>query len=201
MNTKKLKRVILLSLAVISLSLFFTSVITAQEDQKNKIIIFTEQEVRVVDGDTVVITKSDKKWRIRLLGIDAPELGQTCTSRENNFAWPCGIKSKEILGKKLDDCGKNYIQCFIETNGIDKYNRVIGIIRKNIPQLQDVYDVNKAMVREGWAVAYKHFSSLYINDEKEARTDNYGIWASDFVMPREYRKEQKHRNELWFWVE
>ena len=43
---------------------------------------------RVVDGDTLVM---DGK-RIRLAGIDAPELRQVCQRKDRD--WPCGTEAK-----------------------------------------------------------------------------------------------------------
>ena len=63
-------------------------------------------KVRVIDGDTIVINgffqkagipgKKIKNQKIRLFGIDAPEMKQIC---KDNFAkkYECGVKSKEFL--------------------------------------------------------------------------------------------------------
>jgi len=63
-------------------------------------------KVRVIDGDTIVINgffqkagipgKKIKNQKIRLFGIDAPEMKQIC---KDNFAkkYECGVKSKEFV--------------------------------------------------------------------------------------------------------
>ena len=67
-------------------------------------------KVRVIDGDTIVINgffqkagipgKKIKNQKIRLFGIDAPEMKQIC---KDNFAkkYECGVKSKEFLEKLI----------------------------------------------------------------------------------------------------
>ena len=67
-------------------------------------------KVRVIDGDTIVINgffqkaeipgKKIKNQKIRLFGIDAPEMKQICI---DNFAkkYECGVKSKEFLEKLI----------------------------------------------------------------------------------------------------
>ena len=71
-------------------------------------------------------------------------------------------------------------------NDIDKYKRYIAecfINNKNI---------NKFMVRNGWAIAYRYYSSDYINDEKIAKNNKAGIWQGKFQEPYLYRKQQKN---------
>ena len=45
----------------------------------------------VIDGDTIVLAGE----KLRLMGIDAPELAQSCTMNGGN--WPCGQASKRAL--------------------------------------------------------------------------------------------------------
>src|SRR5690606_32789230 len=48
----------------------------------------------VVDGDTVAF--SDPPTRVRLRGIDAPELGQTCQDGAG-AEWACGRHAQAVL--------------------------------------------------------------------------------------------------------
>jgi endonuclease YncB( thermonuclease family) len=50
-------------------------------------------------------------------------------------------------------------------------------------------DVGEAMVRNGWATAYKGrgFSSPYVSAENEARVARRGLWAGSFEAPRHWR--------------
>src|SRR5512134_2877434 len=50
----------------------------------------------VIDGDTIVVAGE----RIRLQGIDAPELQQTCTAYGQ--PWACGRTSAEWLRERLN---------------------------------------------------------------------------------------------------
>lgn len=51
---------------------------------------------RVVDGDTIVVNKA----RIRLFGIDAPELKQSCR-KAGGEEYACGYESKKHLESLL----------------------------------------------------------------------------------------------------
>lgn len=69
----------------------------------------------VIDGDTIHIAKN----KIRLHGIDAPEIDQTCTIKDK--VWNCGIESSLELKKLIL---YHNIRCVVSE--IDKYNRYIA---------------------------------------------------------------------------
>lgn len=125
---------------------------------------------RVQDGDSLLV----EGIRVRLFGIDAPELDQTCTSEEQR--WSCG----QAAAAKLADLvtGKK-VMC--TSMGKDQYDRVLG--RCSVGAV----DINRTMVALGYAVAYRRYSSDYILAEDAARAAKLGLWASKFQAPSEYR--------------
>lgn len=128
---------------------------------------------RVVDGDTLRLGGE----KVRLLGIDAPETNQTCSLYGKD--WLCGKDATNALRQHI---GTNAVRC--EGNQRDRYKRLIAICYLGNQ------DLNAWLVREGWAVAYRRYSKKYVAEESEAKTDNNGIWASDFLLPWEWRKAQ-----------
>ena len=129
----------------------------------------------VIDGDTLHIEKN----KIRLHGIDAPEIDQTC--KISNKVWHCGLESTSALKKLVLN---NIISCVV--SDIDKYKRYIAecfINNKNI---------NKLMVRNGWAIAYRYYSLDFVEDEKLAKKDKIGIWQGQFQEPYLFRKSKKN---------
>jgi|TARA_B110000971_G_C19668527_1_gene345629 endonuclease YncB( thermonuclease family) len=126
----------------------------------------------VTDGDTIKI--SNKK--IRLHGIDAPEKKQNCT--KNLKEYNCGVVATEALIKKI---GKNVVKCLTQKNK-DRYNRFIGVC------FADQEDLNKWMVRNGYAIAYRRYSKDYILDEDFAETNKLGLWSGAFLKPEKWRK-------------
>ena len=126
----------------------------------------------VVDGDTIEI----RGERIRLHGIDAPESSQRCFL-EPGRSWRCGRDSSMALAKLL---GHQNVNC--KGTKRDRYKRVIAecfLSERNI---------NKWMVRRGWAVAYRRYSVDYVRDEQVAKKAVRGVWASRFVMPWDWRR-------------
>lgn len=119
----------------------------------------------ILDGDSLVLSNQ----RVRLHGIDAPEMSQTCSGT------PCGERAKFVL-QTLSD-GK--IRCV--PTGEKSYNRLIAkCYRGNI-------DLSREMVRHGWAVAYRRYSLDYASDEEYAREGKLGIWKTNFILPEVYR--------------
>ena len=138
---------------------------------------------KVIDGDTIII---DKK-KIRLFGIDAPELSQYCKKPwiQFNFItlykkYNCGLVAKEKLKKIIS---KNKIKC--EGEKYDRYKRLIAICYKK------KLDLNNWMVKNGLAVNYTKYSKKYISSEIQAKREKLGLWKGQFDKPWEWRKKNK----------
>ena len=137
-------------------------------DKRKKI----NRTFKITDGDTIKIGKI----KYRLHGIDAPELNQICY--ENSKPYNCGLKATSFLRSKILDVKK--LKC--KKKDVDRYNRIIATCFYNNKNL------NKMMVRSGWAIAYKKYSNLYVQDESHAKSKKIGLWKGDFLKPQEWRK-------------
>ena len=131
-------------------------------------------KAKIIDGDTIHIGNN----KIRLHAIDAPETKQRCI--KNGKKWSCGLESTKFLKNLI---GNDQIQC--NTNGLDRYNRHIGVCYKNN------IDLNSEMVINGWAIAYRYYSLDYIKEEEIAKSKKIGIWIGEFEEPYEFRKKNK----------
>ena len=45
------------------------------------------------------------------------------------------------------------------------------------------------MVRNGWAIAYRYYSTLFVEDEEIAQKQKSGIWQGAFIEPYLFRKK------------
>ena len=127
---------------------------------------------KIIDGDTIKILNK----RIRFHGIDTPEKKQFCV--KNSKEYRCGKEATNALKKKIDG---DLVICKVQDE-LDRYKRYIGVCF-----LGDI-DLNKWMVRNGYAVAYRRYSEDYIKDENYAKKNKIGLWSSKFIHPEKWRK-------------
>lgn len=123
---------------------------------------------RVVDGDTLDLAGH----RIRLVGLDAPELQQTCTAADGG-EWRCGEAARSALRTLAGDADLTCLPA-----GGDRYGRTLATCRAG------TLDLAEALVGEGLAVA----SGRYGAAEAGARSAGRGLWAGRFVEPAEWRR-------------
>ena len=138
---------------------------------------------KVVDGDTIHI----KSYKIRLEGIDAPEIKQKCKKSYLqimffNFQkdYYCGLVSKKKLIQKI---ANKRVKCILL--GKDRYKRYLAKC------LKGTIDLNRWMVRNGYAIAYRKYSKLYVTDENLAKDEKLGLWEGIFVEPEQWRRKNK----------
>lgn len=141
---------------------------------------------QVHDGDTITVAGQ----RIRLYGIDAPELSQDCRDRDG-ATYACGRLAK----LRLERLTRGEVRCdAVET---DRYRREVSICRAG-----DV-DLGAAMVSSGWARAYLRYSLRYADSEREARDARRGLWAGAFEDPWAWR-DNGYKDDLiaagWRWA-
>ncbi len=137
------------------------------------------EEVIVTDGDTIKI----RKEKIRLFGIDAPEMKQICND-ENDNPYACGHVSKKFLTDLLyiKSSGK---QIFCYYSERDKYKRIIGDCYIGA---DNEISINYSMVFYGQAVAYTRYSEKYLGAQDDAKGFKFGLWSGTFTLPEEWRK-------------
>eukprot|EP00238_Polyblepharides_amylifera_P000081 CAMPEP_0196570624 /NCGR_PEP_ID=MMETSP1081-20130531/760_1 /TAXON_ID=36882 /ORGANISM="Pyramimonas amylifera, Strain CCMP720" /LENGTH=226 /DNA_ID=CAMNT_0041887167 /DNA_START=291 /DNA_END=971 /DNA_ORIENTATION=- len=129
---------------------------------------------RTVDGDTFELDGT----RLRLYGIDAPEGKQSCQTSQGKD-YKCGEVSANQLASKV---GKQAVSC--EVKNKDQYGRSVAVCSTGGE------DLNKWMVANGYAVAYREYSKDYIGDEDLAKKSRKGIWEGTFEEPAKWRREQ-----------
>jgi endonuclease YncB( thermonuclease family) len=122
---------------------------------------------KIVDGDSLELNGE----RIRLEGIDAPEIDQTCLL--DGRKQPCGREAQRRL---IVLAGTGRLSCTGWQR--DKYDRLLGVCQAS------GREVNREMVRSGWAVAY----GAYRAEEGEARKARLGLWAGEFQRPQDFRR-------------
>ena len=123
--------------------------------------------VSIHDGDTITVLQGKRQIKVRLFGIDAPELKQ-----------PYGKKSKQFL---VNLVAGQMVE--VEESGEDRYKRTIGTIYLNGT------DISAQMVENGYAWVYRKFSKKYTPQESKAKKQGLGLWRDkEPIPPWEWRK-------------
>lgn len=155
LRTKPLRMALLLALAEIGLSS----------------LALATPSLRVIDGDTLVLDGE----HVRLNGIDAPEMAQTCRSARGKET-RCGKDAKAALEKLV---AAGHVEC--RGTEQDAYGRRLATCYAN------GRDINAQMVRLGHAFAFRKYSLAYVAEEELARRDHAGLFAGKAQAPWEFR--------------
>ena len=129
---------------------------------------------KVSDGDSL----RSGKLRIRIFGIDAPELKQECQDQVGS-AWACGLVARQQLENLLG--ADKLLHC--KLRNVDRYGRLV------MQCFRGTVDIGAAMVRSGHALAYRSFSQLYVAEEQQASSARNGVWQGSFQPPWEWRQQ------------
>jgi endonuclease YncB( thermonuclease family) len=130
---------------------------------------------KIREGDQITIGSS----RIRLGGIDAPSVDQLCLNH-NGERWTCGAAARDELIKHV---GNKSWTCHV--NRTDRRGRLVAHCEV------DGEDIQKWLVKSGWALSYVRLSHDYDADEKAARDAKAGMWQGAFIAPWDWRVRNK----------
>lgn len=122
---------------------------------------------RLVDGDSLFVGGKE----VRLKGIDAPEGRQSCT--RDGKSWPCGEEARKQLQRLI---AGHTVSC--RSVEKDQHDRLLGYC------FADGKELNREMVRAGYALAYGSFEA----EERDAKSQRRGLWSGEFEKPRDWRR-------------
>lgn len=127
--------------------------------------------VKVIDADTWDVGAE----RVRIFGIDAPEMDQTCQDPQGQD-WACGVWATEQVRARF---GGRRVDC--DRLEQDRYGRTVARCFLNGK------DVAREIVSAGLAFAFRRYSTDYVLDEKGAAVNARGLHASKVQTPSEFR--------------
>lgn len=129
--------------------------------------------IGIQDGDTITVLDENRMpLKIRLEGIDCPEMGQAF-----------GKNAKQFVS---DLCFDKMVR--IDAKGKDRYGRTLGWV-----YLEDGKCINLLLVENGLAWHFKKYSkdASLAEAEIEARIKKINIWSDSFpVAPWDFRHPQ-----------
>jgi len=131
------------------------------------------QVVGVHDGDSITVLTTDKvQVKVRLEGIDAPELKQAF-SQQSKMAM-----SEMVFGKVVT----------LHATGTDRYKRTLAVV------MVDDVNANLELVRRGLAWRFDKYSKdvALLAAQREAQPARRGLWSDTApVPPWEWRAKAK----------
>jgi micrococcal nuclease len=129
---------------------------------------FSARCIGVTDGDTIEILRDHNSIKVRLEGVDCPELGQDFSQKAKQFT------SGLVFGKTAE----------IRPAGNDRYGRLIARV------VVDGKDVSEQLLVAGLAWHFKKYNKDQdlAELERKASVERIGLWSSSNpIAPWDYR--------------
>jgi len=141
----------------------------------------------IIDGDTVIVIKNRKEYKVRLASIDCPEDGQ-------HWGDTATYGLVKLIGGKL---------VHLEEHGVDCYGRIIATIY--VKKETELININERMVALGhaWVMRkYYHHLPQHKKDalnrlERWARSKKVGLWKTpNPIPPWKWRDKTVNKQQL-----
>jgi endonuclease YncB( thermonuclease family) len=140
--------------------------------------VSASEVLSIGDGDTITVTEGNRRIKVRLACIDAPETSQS----------PYGMEAR----KKLQGLLPIGSQVTLKTKATDRYGRSVSEV------LKGGNNINQTLVRSGDAFVYWQYVSgcdrqTYSSLENTARLKGIGVWSvpGGIQRPWDYRRNRK----------
>lgn len=126
--------------------------------------------VKVDDGDTITVTSSGVEERVRLIGIDTPEL------HHPEKPVQCFAEAARQFTASLINFNDVRLEADPEDDNRDLYGRLLRYV-----YLPDGTLVNAEVIKQGYGFAYTSFPFIkkepFLQYERIARLEMRGLWA------------------------
>jgi len=128
---------------------------------------------QVIDGDTLEVKIAGKPERVRLIGVDTPEIAHSSEEKSECFGPEAAQYLQGILEQELI-----YLVRDPSISERDKYQRLLRYVF-----LEDGTLVNAKLIEEGYGFLYIYqpfqFMKQFDYFEKEARRQKKGLWSEE----------------------
>lgn len=157
---------------LISLLLFISGTIRCQYKMYYPYGYTVKAKVaRVIDGDTFILSDSQ---RVRMLGIDTPEL-----ERNGKPAEPFSDSAKVLTKQLIDD---KTIKLTFDGKSFDFFGRLLAYVWLTDTNGKDSLFIQAELLKKGYAsISYynkdKRYYHIFYNLRRTAMRNNLGIWS------------------------
>ncbi len=130
--------------------------------------------LHVIDGDTVVARLGGRRVKVRLLGVDTPELG-----RDGRPAEPFAREAKRFASDLIR--AAEGVDLEIAGDRVDEHGRILGFLWLRLPGRPEPVNLSEELLRAGLADAIRWFrypgKQRFLALEAEARARRLGKWG------------------------
>lgn len=124
----------------------------------------------VIDGDTILVEINGTTEKVRLIGINTPEIHHPTKGVERY-----GYEAKRFTSGLLKEGDRIKLEFDLQKR--DKYGRLLAYV-----YLSDGRFLNALLVQEGYAQVYTippnvKYQELFVKLQKEARAQGRGLWS------------------------
>lgn len=129
---------------------------------------------KVIDGDTFWVDNGTESFKVRFIGIDAPEIRNSRWKQKGYYANEAKTYVAQLTEKK-------WVRLQMDVQKQDRYQRTLAYIH-----LEDGTFLNADLVANGYAVVDTYppniaYVDLFVELQKEAREEKRGLWAKDII--------------------
>src|SRR5690606_17234926 len=133
----------------------------------------------IEDGDTITVDMNGHDERVRLIGVDTPEV------RDPRKPVQCFGRAASAFTKQLIGNHTVRLEADPDNTNRDRYNRLLRYV-----YLPDGTLLNAEIIKQGYGFAYVNFPVQKMDEfrslQKEAREQNRGLWAGCEPIPNQY---------------
>jgi endonuclease YncB( thermonuclease family) len=139
---------------------------------------------KVIDADTLIVDLAGRSERVRLLGVDAPEMGWGEGRGEEFLAREASEFARRLcLGQRVS------LSSDPQREDRDSYGRLLRYV-----QLPDDRSLNAELIRRGYGYAFTRYpfarQSKFVELESKARERAVGLWAEGGLAELLWNLEQ-----------
>ena len=143
-----------------------TSILAEREGRWKEGFVYV---TKVIDGDTFWVDNGVESFKVRFIGVDAPETRNTRWKKKGHYA----TESKKYVKSKTEH---QWVRLEYDVQSRDHYKRVLAYI-----YLQDGTFLNASLIEQGYAVVSTFppnvkYVELFIKLQRQAREKKRGLW-------------------------
>ena len=170
---------------------FFTNLLTSVSDEEEASVTSNTLEkvtlIRVIDGDTIVVSTGDTEEKVRLIGIDTPESCSPERWKNNEYGEYASDYTKSLLN------GIDTLYLSYDQEQTDQFGRTLAYVwlddNVNTSSEQDIkaYMLNAILLEDGYAMNKEYkpnvsYANCFNNLREVAQVNNTGLWQyEDFT--------------------